>query len=108
MGVSLGHAFEAGLPTARESLGRLRAMSYVELKSLPPHGTVELADLGRRVTLTTYRDVLGSEVQVVVQLVAHGRLGFSKIWLAVSALRRAVGIATSGRTNSMNIRRWRS
>jgi hypothetical protein len=80
MGVSLGHAFEAGLPTARESLGRLRAMSYVELKSLPPHGTVELADLGRRVTLTTYRDVLGSEVQVVVQLVAHGRLGFSKIW----------------------------
>jgi len=76
-------ALETSLPQALEVLARLRAMPYAQLQALPSHDTKEISALGRRVPLTTYADVLekhGCDIQVVVQLVAHGRLGFSRVW----------------------------
>ncbi len=76
-------SYQAALPQAANVLSNLRAMSYQALAKLPAHETVELGGFGKRVTVTTYVDALkdhDSELQVVVQLAAHGRLGFSRVW----------------------------
>jgi hypothetical protein len=76
-------ALQAALPRAMDALATLRSMSYAELKQLPAHNTIELAGFGRRVTLTTYMDLLKShesDLQIAVQMFAHGRLGFSRVW----------------------------
>jgi hypothetical protein len=76
-------ALQAALPRAMEALATLRSMSYAELRQLPAHKTIELTGFGRRVTLTTYMDLLKShesDLQDAVQMFAHGRLGFSRVW----------------------------
>lgn len=76
-------ALQAALRRAMEVLATLRSMSYAELRQLPAHKTIELTGFGRRVTLTTYMDLLKShesDLQIVVQMFAHGRLGFSRVW----------------------------
>ena len=82
-GGSTAAALQAALPQAIDSLASLRAMSYAELMQLPTHKTIELPGFGRRVTLTTYRDLLknhDSDLQIAVQMFAHGRFGFSRVW----------------------------
>ncbi len=76
-------ALQAALPQAAETLSKLRAMKYSDLARLPAHETLELDGFGRRVTMTTYVDLLRdqhSDLQVVVQMAAHGRLGLSRVW----------------------------
>ncbi len=76
-------ALQAALPQAMDALATLHSMSYAELKQLPAHNTIELAGHGRRVTLTTYMDLLKShesDLQIAVQMLAHGRLGFCRVW----------------------------
>jgi hypothetical protein len=80
MATSTREALDAGLPEAERTLARLRALPHAQLRELPTHATTELSI---RVTLTIYSDVLemhNSEIQVAVQLIAHGRLGFSRVW----------------------------
>jgi hypothetical protein len=74
---STAAALQAALSQAIDALATLRAMSYAELIQLPAHKTIELAGYGRRVTLTTYMDLLkskNSDLQIAVQVFAHGRL----------------------------------
>jgi hypothetical protein len=76
-------ALQVALPHAMAALATLRSMSYTELMQLPAHKTIELTGFGRQVTLTTYMDLFKShtsELQIAVQLFAHGRLGFSRVW----------------------------
>jgi hypothetical protein len=80
---SIASALSAAIPAAEKSLGVLRATPYQELRRLPTQSIAELAHCGRRVTLTTYVEVFaqhGDEVQVVIQLVAHGWLGINRVW----------------------------
>lgn len=80
---STAAALQAARPQAIEALATLRAMPYAELMQLPAYKTIEVPGFGRRVTLTTYMDLLknhDSDLQVAVQMFAHGRLGFSRVW----------------------------
>ena len=76
-------ALQRALPQAEDAFTALRPISYEQLKQLPAVQTAELAGFEKRVTLTTYMDVLqahNADVQVVVQLVAYGRLHSSHVW----------------------------
>jgi hypothetical protein len=80
---STSSALAAAIPTAERALALLRTTSYQELRRLPGEAAVQAVFAGRRVTLTTYVDVLTQhdrEVQVAVRLVAHGWLGFCSTW----------------------------
>ena len=80
---STSTALAASVPTAERALAVLRGTSYQELSKLPAQGALEINSAGRRVTLTTYIEVLTREdrdIQVAVRLVAHGWLGFTRVW----------------------------
>ena len=59
----------------------LNVLCGVEATSGAQHDRID--GFGRRVTLTTYMDLLKShesDLQIAVQMFAHGRLGFSRVW----------------------------
>ena len=71
-------SFQGALPKATSALSNLRDLDYEALAKLPTHETIELDGFGGRVTLTTYVDVLkdhDADLQVVVQMFAHGESG---------------------------------
>jgi hypothetical protein len=96
--------------TRIDALATLRSMSYTELMQLPAHKTIELTGFGRRVTLTTYMDLLkshNSDLQIAVQMFAHGRLGFSRVCargfrVTIQGTYRPTAVLR--RRNSMNTR----
>lgn len=68
-------------PKAESALQSLLSQPYDVLLSLPSVNSVEIADIAKKATLTTYRDVLPEgQLQVVVQLVVRGMLGTARIW----------------------------
>jgi len=76
-------ALQPALPRAMDALATPRSMSYAELKQLPTHNTIELSGFASRITLTTYMDLLKrqeSNLQIAVQIITYGRLGFSRVW----------------------------
>ena len=58
----------------------LRGKSFQELGVAQPSATRELGGLPRRASLTTYVDHLNGELQVAVQVIAYGWLGYSRVW----------------------------
>jgi hypothetical protein len=76
-------ALARALPTVVRGLATLRAASFQDLMSLPVEDVVNMRLSGRRVTVTTYRDIqtdMARDVHVAVKVVAHGWLGFRCVW----------------------------
>lgn len=83
MAVSTSTALLRAIPLAGRALSTLRSTSYQSLRTLLARETVEVTSTGWRVTLTTYVDVLteqDQEVKVAIQLIAHGWLGYRRVW----------------------------
>ena len=80
---SVRAALTAAVPQGEQLLSSLRQKSYEELTDLPSHYMVELHELGHRVTLAAYVDVLehlNSDVQAVVVLSAYYNRHRSCYW----------------------------
>jgi hypothetical protein len=83
MDVSTSTALLRAIPTAGRALSTLRSTPYQSLRTLLARESVVVATRGCRVTLTTYVDVLteqDQEVKVAIQLIAHGWLGYRRVW----------------------------
>jgi hypothetical protein len=83
---------------AKERLAALRRQSFEQLSALPESTTEPYPVRGKRVDLSTWRDVLPSgELRIVVQLYQHGRLGMGRIF--------ATGFAVNGRGETRELPR---
>jgi hypothetical protein len=83
---------------ANERLAALRRQSFEQLSALPESTAEPYPVPGKRVDLSTWRDVLPSgELRIVVQLYQHGRFGIGRMF--------AAGFAVNGRDETRELTR---